>query len=146
MPEAKGDVFVLHDDGTVALGWDGEGGRVDVTLRRPTVGQWLDFMEASEAADAWIRNEPTTDEKPKGRSKADPAVAPAPRTVGDLMREGPYLDLYARVMLELGSTEVAREAMPPWLADGGVFRDISGWWRTSPLHRRAVTANLTPSR
>lgn len=122
-----GDVLTLHEDGTVTVGWDD----VSATLRRPKVGEWLSFMEESERADDWNPHGEVDGELP-------------PRTYMDLVGpDGPYLTLWRRVLAELGGTSVEREDMPPWLADGAVFRNVSGWWRTNPLLRPAVAAMAT---
>lgn len=125
----EGDVLELREDGTVQIGWDG----FRTILRRPKVGEWMSFIEEADLADAWLRQEDTPEAKPRTTSElAGP--------------DGPFLTLYAHVISTLGQA-VERADLPLWLIDGAVFRDVSGWWRSNPLHRAATAAILTtPSR
>lgn len=117
------DTLILHEDGTVTIGWDD----TRAVLRRPKARQWLSFQEESEAADVWSRGDPD----------ADPPVAE--KTIVEALKEGPYLRLYQRMLQELGETDVLLDDMPIWCATGDVFRRISGWWWQSPLARSEAT-------
>lgn len=122
-----GDTLELRENGEVVIGWD----ETVVTLRRPKVGEWLSFMEESEAADAWAR----------GESAAE-GETPTPRSIKDALADGPFLALYQRMILDLGGTQVETADMPTWLAVGDTMRRISAWWIASPLARSEV-ATLT---
>lgn len=113
-----GDVFTLNEDGTVTIGW----GSTSTTLRRPTVGEWLSFMEESERADAWADGT-----APK---KGGPVVKP---TVRDAVLTGPYRPLYARILAELGGLSVDVKDLPMWLSLGDAMRRLSNWWMSNPL-------------
>lgn len=115
---APGDVFTLNEDGTVTIGW----GSISSTLRRPTVGEWLSFMEESERANAWADGTP-----PKKGSE------PAKPTVRDAVVGGPYRTLYARILTELGPAPVDVKDLPIWLSLGDPFRRLSNWWVSNPL-------------
>lgn len=118
---ASGDVLVLHEDGTVTIGWD----EFSCKLRRPKAGEWLSFMEESEAADLWAQGE------------GDP---PAAKTLREALDGGPFLVLYQRLFAELAGTNIEVGDLPPWLAVGDTFRRVSQWWMASPLSRADLAA------
>lgn len=128
MPSAKGspapapEGVEVRDDGTVRLAWDGH----DVILRRPTIEQWLAYLEEGEAADNW---------KPTGEDGK-----PRPRQYRDLISpESPYRALYARIVSELAGSEVTAGNLPPWMSDGGLVGDLSRVWLSVPLLRSGTT-------
>lgn len=126
-----GDVFTLHEDGTVTVGW----GDFSTTLREPTIGEWLSFVQEKDRADEWARGETEGEE-------------PAPKKVTDAAGDdGPYLKLYGRLIRELGIGFTGDPpALAPWLVTGDVFTRISNWWSANPLSRReaaALTRTLT---
>lgn len=126
-----GDVLTLHEDGTVTIGW----GDVSTTLREPTVGEWLSFMQESERANQWAKGDTPEEGEP------------TPRTVQEAADDGPFLKLYQRMLSVLGGLDVGTDAMPPWLAVGATFDRISAWWSANPLSRQALAAatrTLTP--
>lgn len=121
------DRFVLHEDGTIELGWD----EISCTLRRPKVGEWLSFNEEYARAVAWQEKE-TKGKKP---------------TVLEAVEKGPFRPLYQRLMLELGDTKVELGDLPLWLCLSPPFQRIADWWLGSPLARQeAVTLQAIASR
>ncbi len=107
----------LRDDGTVVLRWKGH----EVCLDLPLVKQLASFWDDIEKADAWRENDGT----PKQRM--------------DLLREenSPYAVLYARIIRELGSQEMAVGELPPFLLDGTTFAQLWNHWWEHPLARSA---------
>lgn len=127
---ASGDVLVLNEDGSVSIGWEGIS---PATLRRPTAGEWLSFMEEIEAADAWARGEAPED-APKAGDE------PTRKTAVEALKDGRYLRLYQRMLAELADVKVEPSDMPPWLGVGAVAARIGAWWVSSPLHRSEAAA------
>lgn len=127
-----GDVLTLHEDGTVTIGW----GDFSTTLREPTIGEWLSFVQEKDRADDWARGEPASEDEEPTRKKVVDAAA-----------DGPYLKLYGRMVRELGIGLAGEPpTLPPWLVTADVFTRISNWWSANPLSRReaaAVTRTLT---
>lgn len=128
-----GDQLVMHEDGTVTIGW----GEFSTTLREPTIGEWLSFVQEKDRAETWAR----------GEQDAPAGEEPTPKLLKEAAEDGPYLKLYGRMIRELG-IGLTGEApdLPPWLAAGDVFTRISNWWSANPLSRReaaAVTRTLT---
>jgi hypothetical protein len=125
--DAPGEAFVLHEDGTVTLGWDG----FTTTLRRPKAGEWLSFTEEYEAANAWAGKE-TKGKKP---------------TVREAVEGGPFRALGHRLIRELGGEDIPIEDIPIWLCLGAPYQRISDWWLASPLARQeAAVVARTMSR
>lgn len=129
------DTLDLRDNGTVRLAWD----QIDITLRRPKIGEWLSYLEEADAADTWA-----TTQVPTGAEGEETR----PRTLLDLIgTDGPYLSLYQRILAELGDTKAEREDLAPWLCDNSVIRKLSAHWRANPLTRGAdalAQATATP--
>lgn len=118
-----GDQLVMHDDGTVTIGW----GDFSTTLREPDIGEWLSFEQEFARANAWARGEEAEGENPP--------------TVLDAATDGPYLALYTRLVTELGVGLTGDvPTLPPWLTVGAVYGRISQWWSTSPLSRQEAAA------
>lgn len=106
----------VNDDGTVLIQWDAH----DVLLRRPTIEQWLSYLEEGERADEW---------------RAQPG-----HTIRDLIGDDcPYRHLHARILLELAGETVAVSDLPVWMSDGGLLTRLSGTWLSVPLLSSAGT-------
>lgn len=122
--------FVLHEDGTVAIGW----GEFACTLREPVIGEILSFARESEEADKWARGESAEGEEAE------------PKGTIECLDGGPYLALYQRIIAELAGVAVDASQLPVWLATGDSFRRLHTWWLSSPLSRAdqvAVTRTLS---
>lgn len=158
------DIFELNIDGTVTIGWDD----MRTRLRRPKVEEWLSFVEEKEECERWANGEVglastavTIDQYGAGEPP-DGSVPPAPgvdeegsadgeesrlvqtaKTMREAILGGPFREMYARLINELGSDprRITAADLPLWLSDGSTMESISRWWMASPLGRSASVDN-----
>lgn len=126
----------LRPDGTVVI----RDGSREWVLRRPTIGEWRDLVEATEAVD---------DERNRIAGLIDDqgepvAVAERLRQINRLLlgtkateTEPARAPAYARAMSEtlavLGGYAIAPEDLPSWCSQSDALTAIIGHWRAVPL-------------
>ena len=127
------DAIELKPNGKIRLVLMGE----DVLLRRPTIGEAIDFQEA-----LWEAIEKEKALSPPQVKEGEEPVKETPKQRAERTRKmrQPYLEWVNQVLKTLGGFELPREGkgfdlkqIPNWIYDGGFAIEWPKHWESRPL-------------